>query len=507
MLPFNLESLLSGNTIESNRLEFKSGWNPDAIYRSICAFANDIDDIGGGFIFIGVDEKDGIAQRPVKGLALDEIDKIQKEILGFNNQIEPYYAPKCYVEELDGKHIIILWVMSGDKRPYKVPEKITAKHKVSQYYIRYNTSSIVAKGELEQELLNLSNKTPFDERPNLSAGIDDLSLVLIRDYLVKVKSKLVTEIGKADIISILKQLDLLTPVGEKWYPKNVALMMFCDHPEKFFPCTEVDIVHYPKGKINDPDNMIEVPKIRGPINLIIEETLSYLRTHVIKENVQKQKHQAESIRTFNYPYQALEEAVVNALYHRNYQEREPVEIVIQPHSIEIISYNGPDRAIKKEDLIKGNVRSRRYKNRRLGDFLKDLKLSEGRGTGIPTIQRELANNGSPPAAFDFDEERSYFLIEIPISEKDLTLSELLDKQKFSEQEKMIISFLEQRAASRDELLSLLNVTQSTYNFNKHIDPLIQKGWIERTEKSIRHPKQKYRLTQQLIDELFNKLTN
>lgn len=51
MLPFNLESLLSGNTIESNRLEFKSGWNPDAIYRSICAFANDIDDIGGGFIF------------------------------------------------------------------------------------------------------------------------------------------------------------------------------------------------------------------------------------------------------------------------------------------------------------------------------------------------------------------------------------------------------------------------------------------------------------------------
>ena len=49
-LPINIESLLSGSAVESNQLEYKEGWNPDTIYRSICAFANDFEDTGGGYI-------------------------------------------------------------------------------------------------------------------------------------------------------------------------------------------------------------------------------------------------------------------------------------------------------------------------------------------------------------------------------------------------------------------------------------------------------------------------
>ena len=59
------------------------------------------------------------------------------------------------------------------------------------------------------------------------------------------------------------------------------------------------------------------------------------------------------------------------------------------------------------------LKARRYRNRRLGDFLKELNLTEGRATGIPTIQQELKNNGSAPARIETDEDRSYFLIEIP----------------------------------------------------------------------------------------------
>ena len=58
-LPISALDLLNKNKIESNRLEFKSGWNPDAIYRSICAFANDIDNWGGGYIVIGIKEEMG----------------------------------------------------------------------------------------------------------------------------------------------------------------------------------------------------------------------------------------------------------------------------------------------------------------------------------------------------------------------------------------------------------------------------------------------------------------
>lgn len=56
---------------------------------------------------------------------------------------------------------------------------------------------------------------------------------------------------------------------------------------------------------------------------------------------------------------------------------------------------------------------RRYRNRRLGEFLKELDLTEGRSTGIPTIQEELANNGSPAATIETDDARTYFIIDIP----------------------------------------------------------------------------------------------
>lgn len=66
--------------------------------------------------------------------------------------------------------------------------------------------------------------------------------------------------------------------------------------------------------------------------------------------------------------------------------------------------------INVEDLLnKRKIES----NRRLGDYLKELQLSEGRATGIPTIQDELRKNGSEPARVETDEGRTYFLIEIP----------------------------------------------------------------------------------------------
>ena len=62
------------------------------------------------------------------------------------------------------------------------------------------------------------------------------------------------------------------------------------------------------------------------------------------------------------------------------------------------------------------LKSRRYRNRRLGDFLKELDLTEGRSTGVPTIQTKLAENGSPRAIFETTDDRLTFLITIPIHE-------------------------------------------------------------------------------------------
>lgn len=190
-------------------------------------------------------------------------------------------------------------------------------------------------------------------------------------------------------------------------------MMFCEHPEKFFPYTQIDVVTFPEGKVKNPHNFTE-KTLKGSVPQIIKQTMDFLDTNVLFETVQKVSGQQEANRFWNYPYDALEEAVANSMYHRDYLQHEPVEITIEPDGITILNCPGPDRSIPMYAIEKGDsLKSRRYRNRRLGDFLKELDLTEGRSTGVPTIQGKLAANGSPRATFETTEDRLTFLIHIP----------------------------------------------------------------------------------------------
>ncbi|MBD5281171.1 MAG: transcriptional regulator [Bacteroides sp.] len=416
-LPINIEDLLNKRKVESNRIEFKASWNPDKIYHTICAFATDFENTGGGYILVGVEEENGIAKRPVKGVDEAVIDKILKDMVGYDAKISPAYLCKVSPEEIDGKTILVIWVPAGINRPYSVMESVVAKKSLPKFYVRSKSSTIEAKGEILDEVRELANRVPFDDRGNDKISIDDISGVRVYEHLKAVGSKLVDEFGRKSLMEILDEMDLLVGPIENRQIKNVAAMMFCDNPEKFFPVTQVDIVHFPEGSIENPDVMIEVPKIIGPVPKIINDTLSYLRTNVIKQRITKPSDTEKSIKVFNYPYQAFEEAVVNALYHRDYMEREPVEITIEPTHVDILSYAGPDRSISAEAIKEAKkLKARRYRNRRLGDFLKELGLTEGRATGIPTIQKHLRLNGNPPATIETDEGRTYFLMTITCRE-------------------------------------------------------------------------------------------
>lgn len=419
-LPINIEDLLNKRKVESNRIEFKAGWNPDKIYHTICAFATDIENMGGGYILVGVEEDNGIAKRPVKGIPVESIDRILKDMVGYDAKISSSnlksvsYNSKVSVEEVDGQTILAIWVPTGPNRPYCVPESVIAKKSLPKYYVRSKSSTIEAKGEILDEVRELANRIPFDERGSEAITINDISGVLVYEHLKAVKSKLADYFSSRPLIDILDEMDLLTGPSENRLIKNVAAMMFCEHPEKFFPVTQVDIVLFPEGSIENPDLMIEVPKIVGPVPKMIRETLSYLRTNVIKKRISKPTDNEKSDKTYNYPYQAFEEAVVNALYHRDYQEREPVEITIEPTHVDILSYAGPDRSISAEAIKAAEkLKARRYRNRRLGDFLKELDLTEGRATGIPSIQKALKENGSGNASIETDDNRTYFLMAIP----------------------------------------------------------------------------------------------
>lgn len=319
-LAININDLLNKQKIESNRIEFKKGWNPASIYHSVCAFANDFDDLGGGYI------------------------------------------------------------------------------------VRSGTSSIIAKGEVLDELRELASRVPFDERGNPDIKIEDISKLLLREYLVKVGSKLANELYTKPLESILEQMDLYVGPKENRMLRNVAAMMFCEDPSKFFKRTQVEVVYFPEGRLNNPNNLYEGPVIKGSITQIIDRTLEYLNRMLVMQTVIKPKDSSRSQKFVTYPYQALEESVTNSLYHRDYREWEPVVITVEPQGITIQNVGGPDRSISAADISRCEILvSKRYRNRRLGEYLKELDLTEGRSTGIPTIQNVLENNGS----------RTFFRITIP----------------------------------------------------------------------------------------------
>ena len=296
-LPVNIDKLLSDKIVESERIEYKTGWNPAAVYRTICAFANDFSNIGGGYIIIGAKANHGIAERPVEGVEPEKIDAILKEMIGLNSLIRPVYVPRVSIEDVDNKKVIVIWVPGGENRPYEVPKEIRARNKEYHYYLRRYSSTVLASKEDREELISLANKVPFDDRPNTNASLNDISLLLLRDHLSKTGSRLFSLTEQASPTVILDQMLLLSGPPEQQYLRNVSLMMFSETPHSFFPYTQVDIVLFPEE--DSSPEFFEVPAIKGPVPTLIEKTLSYLNTHILKQKVKKEKGKSEVERIWN----------------------------------------------------------------------------------------------------------------------------------------------------------------------------------------------------------------
>ncbi len=404
-LPVNIQELITRQTVEWERIEFKQGWNPKEVLHSICAFANDINNWGSGYIVIGIEEQDGRPVLPPVGIKPAKLDAFQKKLLNLCHLLKPHYFPLAEPILFQNKHLFIIWVPGGQNRPYQAPAALGKKSEYA-YYIRRFSNTVKAQPEDEKELISLTAAIPFDDRIHHQANLADLKLPLIQSFLHEIGSDLYTSAAEMPFEQLCWQMRIVDRIPEYLKPRNVGLLFFHDHPQTFIPLSQIEVVQFPT--FPGDDNLSE--KIfQGQIQQQIRDVLTWLNNILLKEYIRKRPNSPETERFFNYPYLALKESIVNALYHRSYEIREPVEIRIYPDRVEILSYPGPDRSIKQSDLDRGLVIARRYRNRRIGEFLKELKLTEGRCTGIPKILRALQANGSPPPTFRTDEDRSYFL--------------------------------------------------------------------------------------------------
>ncbi len=475
-LPINISDLINRRVIESARIEYKGDWNPEPILHSICAFANDIDNWGGGYIIIGIEEEEGMPRLPVKGLDKTSIDRINKELLQKCNLLEPRYIPIVEQTVYEGKDIIVLWVPGGPERPYKCPIAFAserAKKSEKAYYIRKLSSTIRANQADEKELFMLASNQPYDDRPNPGARIEDLKPSLISEFLYAVNSDLYERSLNQSISETAASMHLLGGPSEWKRPLNAGLMFFNERPDDFFPYARIEVVDKP-----DPTGSGMTEKIfSGPLDRQLRDALSYIRNYIIKEKVLKLPNQAEAVRVFNLPYAAVEESLSNAVYHKSYQIGEPITVTITPEKMEITSLPGPDRTITNDDLHNRRLVSRRYRNRRIGDFLKELKLVEGRNTGIPTILHAMERNGNDPPLFETDEERTYFTVVLPIHkgflrEKKDAAPKKKQRRSLSEVKEDAVTALEENGnLSTSELAKELGYTKITDTLSKALKEL------------------------------------
>lgn len=543
-LPINIEELLHGNTVEWDRIELKKGWNPEDVIHSLCAYANDINNWDGGYIIIGVEEENGKAKLPPIGLQIQELDAIQKRLIELAHKLSPVYIPVFQPYLMNEKQILVVFAPAGDNRPYKAPISLSEKRTERAMYIKRGSKTVKVKdgSDDERRLFELTARIPFDDRINQTAKLDDLNLRLIQSYLKEVMSSLYDESTNIPFAELCRHLMIAKGSDELLRPTNAGLLLFNEHPEQFFSGARIELIIHKDIVGKDYSEKI----FTGTIVQQIRDVLQYFKSNVVEEQVIKSSKQAESIRFFNYPFQAIEEAVVNAVYHRSYERENPVEIQIHKNKIEILSFPGPMPPINQAMLNKQRVVARDYRNRKIGGFLKELKLTEGRGTGLPIIHNSLEENGSPPPVFETDENNAYFLCVLPVHPltglvdhngakdraKDIVLKinslsdvdaylRLSESQRWSQRwnqvRTQLVSYVDEillrvlsfctEPKTREEIFIHINLFNNSKNYNKFLKPIIELGWLNLTlPEKLTSKNQKY-ITAKHVHKLVDQPTN
>ena len=405
---------MEGKVVERNRVEYKKGWNPEDIIHTICAFANDYANVNGGYIVIGVEAEDGIPILPPCGVEKKMLDSIQQEIFQYCNQIEPRYIPTIEVVHYldEATHLLYLKCSPGDAGPYRAPKDVYSKKgekkadKSMYYWIRPSSLTTIAKQGEIAELFEKFNAIPYDDRVNRRAKLDVIRRGYLEDFLRDSNSSLVDEMNNRSLEDLLLSLEVATETDTEIELKNIAILMFSERPDKLIPGAQIDLIQFNSVDAEAGDDFIE-KTFTGPIWKQVNDVLDYIKTNVIVSKVNKIRNEQKADSYYNYPYNALEEAIVNAVFHKSYRDASPVEIRIYVDRIMIINFPGPDKWINMDKFAKGQIRARKYRNRRIGELFKEINLSEKQGTGIPKILRELKINGSPLPIFETDEDRTY----------------------------------------------------------------------------------------------------
>jgi predicted HTH transcriptional regulator len=379
----------------------------DDVVATLSAFANDLQNLGGGYVVCGAREDKDENGFPILvriGLTANRLKEVEGTVLSrCRDLVSPPITP--LVEELDTADLerrILVFVQpaTGTAHTFR------RRNEGAKHYVRVSRSTIEARnGTLKDLLVRKGALEPWDRRPCNGATEADLDLLALREALQRM-GVFSRETGVEPYLSPDVQLSAFVPpllAGEPLTgvlrPRNFAILLFGRDTQRFIPGAVTYFSIYPGMDRSDPH--AERHDLAGNV---LEQVLRLQELLDIQSYTAFDKTDPTSPNVIKYPKRALYEAMGNALAHRDYELPDPTRLTVFSDRIEVASPGSLPTGVNIESLRNATT-SPRWRNQSLAWFFSRLQLAQAEGQGIPTIHRSMREEGCPPPIFEADSIR------------------------------------------------------------------------------------------------------
>lgn len=399
--------------IESEQLELKREFNDKAL-RSVIAFANS----KGGKLYIGVDD-DGEA------VGVDDTDKEQLRI---SNTVREGISPDVtmfvsyQIDKIDDKNVIIIDVQKGTASPYYLKAKGIRPEGV---YVRQGASTVPASFEAIRRMIK---ETDGDRYEMLRSTEQELTFDTVKK-----------EFDRAGIEFGSSQMRSLHFVTEDGIFTNLAMLLSeqCTHTIKIAVFNGLEKVSF-----------ADRTELGGSVLRQVSDAYDYLdrynATHSRFEGIHRR-----DIRS--YPPEAIREALLNAVIHRDYSFSGSILISVFDDRIEFVSIGGLVSGISFDDIMIGVSIQR---NEALANVFYRLGLVEAFGTGIPRIMKLYESSAVKPEIRVTD---NAFKITLP----KLNAGDDTDSERNSAEDEILLAAEQRGYITRKDVEELLGISQAT----------------------------------------------
>jgi ATP-dependent DNA helicase RecG len=428
----NINDLIKNG--EGETIEFKRELN-DSVYKTLSAFAN----TSGGILLLGVGN-DG----KVSGFSgdLDSLARSIRHNLGVN--------PSIKVEKIDGEKVVIIEVSQAS-----VPISFRGR-----YYKRVGAQTVEMGWEDLQRFFIQKSGVSWDSLP-APATLKDLDEKTIRKFVHMARNRLPYINENEDVKSIVDKLGLL----DDGRVTNAALLLFGKEPQRYYIQTKVRI-----GRFKDPITIIDDKEIEGNLFTQVEEAMRVIMSHIgVRYEFEGELRRRE---IWDYPLDALREAIINALIHRDYTDPSNVQVKIFDDFIWIWNPGGLPEGIKVEDLKK-EIHPSKLRSPKIAQVFYYAGLIERWGTGTFRIFRLCLESGLPEP--EFVEEAGGFVV---VLRKDIFTEGYLTELGLNERQvKAVLYVKENEKITNKEYQELFGVSEATAT--RDLKELVKKGIFEK----------------------------